>query len=303
MFTFTTLLPEKEERMFKSYYSDYKFKKTFDEVMKRYDIVDLAKKANEKREEIQKNNFIYSGWEVFDGAHFNTNNIDSEGWTVRKYKKPIYPVRSEWIESICDSLLNSESENIPFKNGFSGILNIRKFRKIINPMSEENITRSVTVTSIYNDKKTLIALSLPCDYIFDNWWMRLFYEIRSLEYLNEYKNRFIQNKWSERIAYTLYIYRFRYPLYMWSVAQKYVMKKYCKKLNNKTLSKKENIICDVVIDDQKPYIPTLKDIKNDICDMLDVEQSDINDDNVNNKSKSIEDNAIEKEGANVLFGN
>lgn len=319
MYKFTSLLPEKDRKLFNECYNDYGFKRTFDEVARRYDIIDLAKKANEKRDEIQRNNFIHSTWKTFDGEYFNTKEVDSDGWPIRKYREPIYSVRSEWVENMCDALFDIEAKNIPVKNGFSGIAQIRKFRKLINPISEENRTRSVVVMGTYNEKKTFIALSLPCDYIFDNWWMRLFYEIRSLEHLNEYKSRFVNSRWTERIAYTLYIYRFRYPLHMWRVAQKYVKKRFCGK--GAIVSKREKIIRErresirerresisttsTRAEEQKAYVPTPDEMQRDVANMLDINDAP----NVESRkpmsvnSESSSEDSIEREGAEALFGN
>lgn len=242
MFKFTSLLPEKEEKLFRQCYSDYGFKRTFDEVARRYDIITLAKKANEKRDEIERNDFIHSTWRTFDGEYFNTRETDEEGWLVREFRKPVYSVRSHWVENMYDALFSTEAKNIPNGMGFKEIFNIRKFRKLINPMSDENKNHGVAIIGMYNGKNTFIGLSLPCDFLLDNWWMRLFYEMRTLEHLNEYKRRFIEERWSERIAYTLYIYRFKYGLHMWRVAQKYVQKRFCK--SGKNVSKMEKKICE-----------------------------------------------------------
>lgn len=316
MFKFTTLLPEKEEKLFNQCYSDHGFKRTFGEVARRYDIIDLAKKANEKRDEIKRNDFIYSGWDTFDGRYFNTKEVDSEGWPIRKYKEPVYSVRSEWIENMCDALFSIEAKNIPTKMGFSGIVSIRKFRKLINPMNEENKTRSVLVMGIYNEKKTFVALSLPCDYIFNNWWMRLFYEIRSLEYLNEYKRRFFESGWSERIAYTLYVYRFRYPLHMWRVAQKYVKKRFCgkgvavSKRGKRIRERRESVsTTSTRAEEQKPYVPTPEEMQRDVASMLDINGISNVVDMKNRKPMSVnsvssnEEDRLEQEATETLFGN
>lgn len=289
MFKFTSLLPKEEEQLFNQCYSNRQFKRTFDEVSRRYDIIDLAKKANEKRDEIKRNDFIYSSWKTFDGEYFNSKETDSDGWPIRKYREPIYSVRCEWVENMCDALFDLEAKNIPVKNGFSGIAPIRKFRKLINPMSKENRTRSVVVMGVYNDKKTFVALSLPCDHLFDNWWMRLFYEMRSLEHLNEYKRRFVENGWTKRIAYTLYIYRFRYPLHMWRVAQKYVKKRFCGKAV--VVSKREKSIPE-----RRESVSTTSTTPDEMPNLERRKPMSVN-------SESSSDDSIEREGAEALFGN
>lgn len=317
MFKFTTLLPEKEKILFNQCYSDYRFKKTFDEVSRRYDIIELAKKANKKREEIKQNDFIYSSWRTFDGEHINTGDTDSEGWHIKKFYPPVYSVQSDWVESMCDALFDLEGKNIPTKRKFHGIVNIRKFRNLINPMNDENKDRAVIVTAMYNDKITFVALSLPCDYILGNWWMRLFYEIRSLEHLNEYKKRFIQDKWIEKIAYTIYIYKFKYGLHMWCVAQKYVKKRFCK--SKKEISKIKNKINEQRINEQrineqkesvnttstvveKTYTTTEKKIDN-ILDINDISNVESERSISIVSSLSDDEDKLEQEATETLFGN
>lgn len=242
MFRFTSLLPKEEELLFNQCYTDIGFKKTFDEVAKRYDIIELAKKANEKRDEINKNNYIYSTWNVFDGYYYTKRGKEenkeekkeeekegSDDWDIRGIVPPLSPIRGDWIENMCDALFQVEARNIPKKAGFNGIIDIRRFRSLFNPMNDENRFHSVTVLSRYKDQKKYVSLSLPCDFIMNNWWMRLFYEIRSAEHLYEYRKRFIEEGWKERIAYTLYIYKFKYAQKMWHIAQQYVIKRFCKK--------------------------------------------------------------------------
>lgn len=230
---FISLLPKEEQKQYVKACNKPGFHLTMETVNNSYDLITLAKKANEMREKIDHAHKFNKGWELFDGKYWNTKEVDEEGWTIRHYNPPLYPVRGGWMENMLDGLFECQARDIPGNVGFSQLIQLRKFRKILDPIADFNKDDGIIITERYKDNRTFIGLYLPCDFLCENWWMRLFYQMRALEHINEFKRRFVDHGWTERIAHTLYIYRFRYGLHLWKVAQKYVKKRFCGKSKSK----------------------------------------------------------------------
>lgn len=173
------------------------------------DLEQAVAESNSRQEEINERRRLLTGWWYFDGEYVNTEMVHDDGWPVQKFKEPVYPLRSYVVEDLVDHLLHSTNL---CANRFNQLPMLRRFRKMLQ--STSNADRAYCIGMMIKGDK-FIEFFKPCDLITYNWWIRLYLDYRTLEMIKIIRFKFEDEKWEKRIAYTLYIYRFRPGLKGW----------------------------------------------------------------------------------------